>query len=118
MVQKNADAIVSKLTVSERNAIREHARLISHLWCRGCDQICRAASGPGAQVAVADTLRFLMYHDHYGKREQARTLFAALPAAQRAPEAIENGDWEAAESACPYHVPLAKLMVRVQERLA
>jgi aryl-alcohol dehydrogenase-like predicted oxidoreductase len=118
MVQKNADAITSKLTVSERNAIREHARLISHLWCRGCDHICRAASGPGAQVAVADTLRFLMYHDHYGKREHARELFAALPAEQRAPEAIENGDWKAAESVCPYHVPLAKLMARVKARLA
>ena len=117
-MRQNAAAVASKLTVAEADAIREHARMVSHLWCRGCDHICRAHSGAGQTVAVADTLRFLMYHDHYGKREHARRLFSELPEEARDLAALETGDWHAAETACPYNVPLAKLMARAKERLA
>jgi len=118
MVDQNAEAVASKLTLAEAHAIQEHARLVSHLWCRGCESICRPASGAGARLAVADTLRFLMYHDHYGKQEHARELFAGLPSEQRDPEANAAADWGAAERACPYRVPLARLMARAGERLA
>ena len=117
-VKQNAEAVASKLSLTERDAIQEHARLVSHLWCRGCDHLCKAASGAGAQLAVADSLRFLMYHDHYGKAEHARDLYAQLPAEQRDPTALVEADWHGAEAACPYNVPLAKLMPRVRERLA
>jgi predicted aldo/keto reductase-like oxidoreductase len=114
---QNAEAVASKLTIAEAEAIREHARQVSHLWCRGCDHLCRAASGVGAQIAVADTLRFLMYHDHYGKPDHARRLFSELPEASRDLTVIANADWHAAEAACPYHVPVAKLMARAKDRL-
>ena len=117
-VRQNAQAVASKLTVGEAQAIQEHARLVSHLWCRGCDHICRAASGAGQTVAVADTLRLLMYHDHYGKPEHARRLFGEMPAQERDLAAIDAGDWHSAQAACPHHVPLAKLMPRIKERLA
>lgn len=117
-VKQNAEAVASKLTLTERTAIQEHARLVSHLWCRGCDHLCKAASGAGEQLAVADSLRFLMYHDHYGKPEHARDLYAQLPADKRDLAALEAADWHSAEAACPYKVPLAKLMPRVRERLA
>jgi predicted aldo/keto reductase-like oxidoreductase len=116
-IRQNVEAVASKLTVAEQEAIQEHARLVSHLWCRGCDHLCRAASGAGQPIAVADTLRFLMYHDHYGKRDHARSLYAQLPAEQRDAVAIAAADWRAAERACPYQVPLAKLMARAAERL-
>ena len=117
-MRQNAAAVASKLTLAEAESIREHARLVSHLWCRGCDHVCRAHSGAGQTVAVADTLRFLMYHDHYGKREHARRLFSELPQEARDLAALETGDWRSAETACPYNVPLAKLMARAKERLA
>lgn len=117
-VKQNAEAVASKLTLAEAEAIQEHAGLVSHLWCRGCDHLCRAASGAGAQLAVADSLRFLMYHDHYGKPEHARDLYSQLPAEQRDPAAQAAADWHGAEAACPYNVPLVKLMSRVRERLA
>jgi predicted aldo/keto reductase-like oxidoreductase len=116
-LQLNAVAISSKLSTAERDALHEHGRLISHLWCRGCEHICREASGAGAQIAVFDTLRFLMYHDHYGKREQARKLFADLPAEQRDLRILDTADWRNAETACPFHVPLQRLMARARERL-
>lgn len=118
MMRQNSEAVASPLTVAEAEAIQEHARLISHLWCRGCDKICRSASGSGERIAVADTLRFLMYHDHYGKTETARRLFSELPAEARDLDAITNADWHAAQAACPYQVPLVKLMARAKERLA
>ena len=118
MISQNSAAIASKLTLAEAQAIQEHARLVSHLWCRGCDSICRSVAGAGSGIAVADTLRFLMYHDHYGKQAQARELFAALPADQRDVPALEKGDWKAAAAACPYNVPLERLIARAKERLA
>jgi uncharacterized protein len=117
-IKQNVEAVASKLTVAEGEAIREHAQLVSHLWCRGCDHLCRAASGAGQPIAVADTLRFLMYHDHYGKQEHARALYAQLPPEQRDPAALAAADWHAAEQACPFQVPLAKLMARAKDRLA
>ncbi len=116
-VRENAEAVRSPLTLAEAEAIGEHAQQVSHLWCRGCDHLCRAAAGPGASVAVADSLRFLMYHDHYRKPEHARALFAALPRAERDLSAIESGAWAAAEAACPHGLPLTRLMTRVRERL-
>ena len=118
MIRENAIAVASKLTTAEADAIQEHAQLVSHLWCRGCDHICRPASGSGSQLAIADSLRFLMYHDHYGKKEHARDLYAKLPESERNMIALESADWQAAESACPHNVPLGKLMNRVKERLA
>lgn len=117
-MRQNAEAVASKLTIAEAEAIQEHARLVSHLWCRGCDHICRSKAGCGQQVAVADTLRFLMYHDHYGKTEHARRLFAEMDEASRDLNAMASGDWHAAEAACPHHVPLARLMARAKDRLA
>ncbi|HLJ55632.1 MAG TPA: aldo/keto reductase [Chthonomonadaceae bacterium] len=118
MVEQNAEAVASKLTVAEAEAIQEHSRLVSHLWCRGCDSICRKASGAGAGLAVADMLRFLMYHDHYGKQAHARGLYADLPAERRDRGAAETADWAAAERACPHGVPLTRLIPRAIERLA
>lgn len=118
MVRQNAEAVASRLTLGEADAIKEHARLVSHLWCRGCDSICRSAAGAGASLAVADTLRFLMYHDHYGKRDHARELYAGLPSAQRDIALYDAADWKSAEASCPHGVPLARLMARAKERLA
>ncbi len=117
-VNQNAEAVASKLSLAENDAIKEHARLVSHLWCRGCDHLCKAGSGAGAQLAIADSLRFLMYHDHYDKPQHARDLYDQLPAAQRDLAAIEAADWRGAEAACPHGVPIGKLMSRVRERLA
>ncbi len=118
MIRENAESVASKLTTAEADAIQEHARLVSHLWCRGCEHLCKPASGSGSQLAIADSLRFLMYHDHYGKKEHARDLYAKLPELERNMIALESANWQAAENACPYNVPLEKLMDRVKERLA
>lgn len=118
MVQQNSNALSTKASLADLDAIKEHAELVSHLWCRGCDHLCREASGAGSNLAVADSLRFLMYHDHYKKQEWARDLYQRLEPEQRDLDAIAAADWQSAERACPYHVPVGKLMQRVKDRLA
>lgn len=78
--------------------------------CDGCDHICGAALD--APVRIGTTLRFLMYHDVYGERAKAQSLFRKLPAeAQR----ISGLDYAAAAARCPYGVDIARHMSRAAE---
>ncbi len=111
-VAENSAAAIAPLTRAEDELLRRYAALTSHLRCRGCDHLCRAAAG--TTLAVADVLRFQMYHDGYGKRRRARELFAALP-----PEEQDfQGDWERGEAACPHDLPLRQMLARAQADLA
>ena len=65
--------------------------------------------------AIADILRYRMYCDNYGDRERARRLFAELPAAARAAQGV---DLSAAESACPFGLPVADLVRDALGKLA
>ncbi len=89
----------------ERQRLEEYASANSHLYCRGCGHICENnVNGP---VNIADTLRYRLYHNGYGKHEDARRLFAELPAHTRN---IANIDFSAAEKACPHNLPIGKMM--------
>ncbi len=81
--------------------------------CQGCSHVCEAHLEGGTRVA--DTLRFLMYHESYGETEKARRLFAALPEPARALEGIDFGG---ATRACPQGIDIAARMRRAHELLA
>ena len=93
--------------------LREYATATDHLWCRGCGHICEGCVS--APVAIADTLRYRMYHEQYGERELARRLYAELPAAARDLALV---DLDVAEAACPHQLPVAELMRDAARRLA
>ena len=112
-IAQNTAAAKSKLTVTEAAALKQYAAATDHLYCRGCDHLCRSAAG--SVVAVADILRFKMYHDHYGKRTRAKELYAELDGAAKS---LENADWGAAEQACPHNLPLQRLLVEATRTLA
>jgi len=97
----------------ERRLLQEHAAATDHLYCRGCAHLCEGGVNP--LLPIADTLRYRMYHEYYGDREEARRLFARLPAAARD---IAGVDFTAAEEACPHHVPIGALMQDAAEKLA
>jgi len=96
----------------DRRLLQEHAVETDHLYCRGCAHLCE--SGVDAPVQIADTLRYRMYHEYYGDREEARRLFARLPAAARD---LAGVDFSAAEGACPHRVPIGALMQDAVEKL-
>lgn len=113
-VQENTTAArVKKLTSVERQLLRRHACETNHLYCRGCAEKCE--NRIAEPIRIADTLRYCMYHESYGKKEEARQLFRDLPADARE---IATVDFSTAESACPYGLPIARLMRDAVDKLA
>lgn len=113
-VQENTTAArESKLGVIERDMLEQYAQQTRHLHCRGCGNICESCTR--GSVNIADTLRYRMYSERYGKPEDARRLFSELPAASRN---IAGIDFSAAEKACPYHLPIGKLMTEAVQMLS
>jgi hypothetical protein len=103
----------TSLTSAERDALDRYAAATRAHSCDGCDQFCGAAAPEGARIG--ETLRYLMYHDAYGRPEAARDLFAGLPAAARDLSAM---DFTAAGRACPNGLDVAGLMKRAESVLA
>src|SRR5690606_11746369 len=81
--RQNAEAArdAGKIGARAREALRRYAAAPRSLACDGCDHLC--TGGLARPVPVATTLRYLMYHDSYGKQAEARALYQALPEAAR-----------------------------------
>lgn len=114
-VKENSRAILQQpgLAQAEWDTLREYARETDHLYCRGCDHLCGGMCD--RPVAIADILRYKMYHDFYEDPERARHLYARLPAEAKDFSGI---DVSACEAACPYHLPLGDLLQEATAKLA
>lgn len=117
MVEQNAAAAYGRLSVAEDALLRNYARATANSYCPGgcggCRRQCEAAIE--TSLAIADIMRYLMYHDSYGRRNDARLLFAELAMHQRT---LEGADLEAAARACPHRLPLASLLPLAIDKLA
>lgn len=71
-----------------------------------CAAPCRQACP--ADVAVADVLRYGMYHNHHGLRSHARLQYASLSAEHRASTCL-NCETQACLAACPSGLPVSGL---------
>ncbi len=108
-VRENVGAAVdkTKLTQAEQEALWRYAAATRSNTCDGCDHLCGAAVD--APVDIGATLRYLMYHDSYGKHDRARELFRDLPAVARS---FSHLDFAAASAACPHGLDVGRLMKR------
>jgi len=97
----------------EWELLERYARATDYLYCRGCGHRCEPACGNA--VAIADILRYKMYYEGYGDQRRARELFAVLPAEARE---IAGRDFRASEAACPFQVPIGRLMAEAARELA
>jgi predicted aldo/keto reductase-like oxidoreductase len=97
----------TKLTRAEVRELYRYAAATRHLACDGCDHLCGAAID--APVQIGNTLRYLMYHDVYGRPELARDLFRALPEEARN---FAHLDFQAAAAACPNGVDVGGYLAR------
>lgn len=113
-VRENVAAAKSAVALSagELHQLQRLAARTAHLHCEGCAGICEPLAG--GHVAVADTLRFLMYHEAYGDTERARRLYNALPAARRR---LEGVDFSAATAACPQGIAIAERLAQARREL-
>ncbi len=106
-VMENTGAVLDKKELAMNDYMQLHrlAGLTACEYCIGCGRCEQHVDGP---VRIADTLRYLMYHDCYdGKREEARSLYQKLAAAERD---FGRVDLSAAKAACPQGIDIpAKL---------
>jgi predicted aldo/keto reductase-like oxidoreductase len=100
-----------EITLREQKLLEEYRQATAHLYCHGCGQHCEPAAGG---IAVAEILRYLRYHEVYGKRERARELYQALSPAARD---LAKADLAAAAAACPHGLPLVELIHRADRQM-
>ena len=112
MLRENIAASVDHtLSLREQKQLEEFRHATAHLYCHGCGQHCEPAAGG---VAVADILRYLRYHELYGKRQRAAELYKALPAEARN---LAQANLAAAEAACPHGLPIVELIHRADRSM-
>jgi len=102
----------TRLGAAQIEELERYAAETSHLYCRGCDDLCRR--GLNRPVPVGDLLRFLMYHDAYGDEARARRLYAELPPEQ---VSLEGLDLSGASKECPFGLDVAGLLTRASRVL-
>jgi predicted aldo/keto reductase-like oxidoreductase len=112
MLRENIAAIRAPLTRKEVTLLEEHREKTAHLYCHGCGNLCETAA---KGVPVATVLRYLRYYQVYGKREEARALYQALPAAARN---LAEADLAAAEKSCPHGLPVVDLVTIADRKLS
>ena len=97
----------SDMGQADWDALRNYAAVTQGMACHGCDHIC----GPhvDSAVPIGTTMRYLMYHDVYGQRDEAKTLFSKLPESSRR---LRGVDWTPANRACPRGFDVARHMER------
>ena len=92
------------LRTEERASLFRHVAENGQGYCRFCGR-CQAGCPSG--IASADILRFLAYHESYGKTTRAREQYVGLSPTKTAPACRDCGR---CESLCPFGV-------RVRERI-
>jgi len=109
---ENMAATRDPLTPKQSRLLEEYRQKTAHLYCHGCGHLCETAA---KGVPVATVLRYYRYYEVYGKREQARQLYQALP-----PEArdLAMADLAAAEAACPHGLPVSQLVQIADRRMS
>lgn len=103
MVQENSAAALSTdpLAMEEFHQLNRLAAQTAGQHCLGCRHLCE--SKVDRELKIADTLRYLMYHQAYGKHELARECFGRMSPEDRD---FEQVDLEAAMAACPQGIRL------------
>ncbi len=110
-LEQNLKAASGRLTKSEDRGLRILARRLGSEMCRMCGACSRAfPEGP----AVSEILRFRTYHLS-GETESARAGYRGLPLSARYREGM---DLFPLEQACPYRLPLARLVREAHALLA
>ena len=114
-VRENVAAARSEesLTAEESHQLNRLAAFTAAYACNGCNHLCENAVT--RQVAIAAPLRYLMYHECYGKTERARDLYRGIPATARE---FTDPELEQACRLCPQGIDIPARLRRARELLA
>lgn len=116
LLRSNVAAVLdkTKLTRKDTDVLRKYAAATCSGYCAGCAHICDSAL-PDVPY-ISEVMRYLMYYNSYGERQEARELFAQLPGGVRS--RLLNTDYGVAESRCPQHLPIGKLVAEAVSKLS
>lgn len=114
-VRENVAAARSEksLTAEESHQLNQLAALTAAYACNGCKHLCEKTIT--RDVAIADTLRYLMYYECYGKTGRALELYRAIPASAR--EVSEN-ELQQACRVCPQGIDIPARLRRARDLLS
>lgn len=113
-IRENTDAAktLTQLSMQEFHELNRYAAQTASYRCNGCNHLCEPHAGG---IAIAETLRYLMYAECYGKVGRARELYQALSETERA---FERSDLAAAAKACPQRIDIARRLADAKVMLS
>jgi len=101
-----------KISMNDFNQLQQIATATAAYSCHGCEHLCEPHVA--GETKIADTLRFLMYHENYNEPDKARQLFRQMTTAQRR---IDGVDFTRATAACPRGIDIQARMNEAQNKL-
>lgn len=116
ILTSNVAAVLDKTKLSRTDfyIFKEYAQATCREYCAGCANIC----GPAVPdvPCISEIMRYLMYHNSYGRKDEAKEFFAQIPASVR--KKLLKIDYSPAEDRCPQHLPITKLITEAATELA
>ena len=115
VLKDNVAAATDKKTLSSSDIkmLTRLAESTCNQYCHGCG---RCESVMDSESRIPDVLRYMMYFNSYGERDQARRQFRELP------EGIRNNlvsrDYSPAERICPHRIQIGEAMKEAVRILA
>ena len=111
-LRENVAASKAPLTAMETKLLEQYRTQTANMYCHGCGSLCETAS---KGVKVSEVLRFMRYYESYGKRQNARALYQALPPEARMMAELEVDKLDAS---CPHGLPVSDLLKKADRMLS
>jgi len=111
-MEEDLAVVGSPLDAAERRTLYRYVARCLGDYCHQCGR-CRKACPAG--INTTSVLRFLAYHESYGKTARARRAYAAIPPENRAESCQDCGR---CEMACPYGLPVRRKLRQARLLLA
>jgi uncharacterized protein len=107
MLKDNVAAATDRvqLSGSDMDMLNRLSHVNRNLYCKGC---MRCESVMASESRIHDILRYMMYYNSYGERDEARRLFRELP--EEIKRTIASKDYSLAEHVCPHNIRIGKAM--------
>lgn len=90
-----------QLSATEVHQLGRLAAMTASYSCQGCSHLCEKAVNNRAHIA--DCLRYLMYHESYGKTDKAKELYHQIPLHSRS---LTIQETTLAQSVCPQGIDI------------
>ncbi|NNK94529.1 MAG: aldo/keto reductase [Desulfobacterales bacterium] len=115
VARENIAAAISgeQLTANEIHQLNRLAAMTAQYSCQGCSHLCEKAVNKSARIA--DSLRYLMYHECYGKTDIAKEFYHLIPTNSRS---LSDQETTIAQSICPQGIDIKSRLELAQRKLS